>query len=194
LLTISGISADGMTITLSRPLTYDHLGARDLNGVLDHLPHVADLTRNVVVRSENASGNRGQVLFTYRADVDVQYVQFTGLGRTRNSAFDDTTFDANGNVTHVATNQTDRTPVASRQLFGPVTAQADGYQYTFVGNSAFCPLNPMPFVWGININDSDYGLIKDNVLYNWAGAALVAETGSETGNVIDHNFSAFTTG
>jgi hypothetical protein len=194
LVTISGISADGKTITLSAPLSYSHMGARDVNGVLDHLPHVADLTRNVVVKSESASGNRGQVLFTYRADVDVQYVQFTGLGRTRNSAFDDTTFDANGNVTHVGANQSDRNPVQFRHLFGPVAAQTNGYQYTFVGNSIFCPLNPMPFVWGININDSDYGLIKDNVLYNWAGAALVAETGAETGNVIDHNFSAFTTG
>lgn len=192
--TISAVSADGKTITLSAALNYDHPGARDVNGVLDHLPHVANLTRNVVVKSESATGNRGEVLFTYRADVDVRYVQFAGLGRTRVGAVDDTTFDANGNVTHLGTNQGDRNPVQFRHLFGPATAQTNGYQYTFVGNSVFCPLNPMPFVWGVNINDSHYGLIKDNVLYNWAGAALVAETGSETGNVIDHNFSLLTTG
>src|SRR5712664_2451728 len=102
-------------------------------------------------------------MFTYRADVDIQYVTFAGLGRTRNSGPDDTTFDASGNVTHVGANQRDRNAVQFRHLFGPVAAQADGYQYTFVGNSIFCPLNPMPFAWGININDSHYGLIKDNV-------------------------------
>src|SRR5690349_4230577 len=45
--TIQAISADGRTITLSTPLTYDHIGARDGAGVLDFLPHVANLTRNV---------------------------------------------------------------------------------------------------------------------------------------------------
>jgi len=41
----------GLTLTMSSGLQYDHLGARDLNGVLDFLPHVGNLTRNVIVRS-----------------------------------------------------------------------------------------------------------------------------------------------
>src|SRR5439155_809463 len=179
---------------LSASLLHDHLGARDVSGNLDFLPHVANLTRNVVVKSESATGYRGHVMFTYRADVDIQYVQFSGLGRTKNQALDNTTFDANGNVIHIGTNEEDRNPVQFRHLFGPTTAQADGYQYTFVGNSIFCPISPMTFVWAINVNDSDYGWIKDNVLYNWAGAGIVTKTGSEIGNVIEHNFSAFTTG
>jgi hypothetical protein len=192
--TISAISGDGLTITLSAPLAYNHLGARGINGSLDFLPHVANTSRSVVVRSESASGNRGHVLFTYRADVNVQYVQFAGLGRTRNSADDNTTFGSSGTVTHVGTNQEDRNPVQFRHLFGPTTPQANGFQYTFVGNSVTCPLNPMPFIWGINVNDSHYGLLKDNVLFNWAGASFVTKTGSETGNVIDHNMVVRTTG
>lgn len=193
-LNIAAISADGLTITLSAALKYDHLGAHDVNGGLTFLPHVVNLTRNVVVRSESATGNRGSVMFTYRADVDIQYVQFSGLGRTKNGAVNDTTFDANGNVTNVGSNQEDRNPVQFRHLFGPATPQADGYQYTFVGNSVFCPISPMPFAWGVNINDSDYGLIKDNVIYNWAGAGLITKTGSEVYNMIDHNIVVFTTG
>ncbi len=188
--TIAAISADGLTITLSSPLQFNPPGARDGNGVLEFLPHVANRSRNVVVRSEKATGTRGHVLFTYRADVDVRYVNFGGLGRTRIDPDDDTTFDANGLVTHIGTNQGDRNAVQFRHLIGPSSTPANGYQYTFVGNAVTCPLDPMPFLWGINVNDSHYGLIKDNVLWNWAGAGLVTKTGSESFNVIEHNMAA----
>jgi PKD repeat protein len=193
-LTIQGISADGLTLTLAAPLQFDHLGGHDAAGKLAFLPHVADLTRNVVVRSANARGNRGQVTFTYRADVDVRYVGFFGLGRTKIDEIDNTTFDDSGSVTHYGTNEADRNPVQFRNLFGPTSAQANGYQYTFVGNTVFCPLDPMPFIWGINVNNSHYGLIQDNVVDNWAGAGIVTETGAETGNLIDHNFVIDVTG
>jgi hypothetical protein len=52
----------------------------------------------------------------------------------------------------------------------------------------------MPFVWGINVNDSHYGLIQGNVLYNWAGAGLVTKTGSESYNVIADNLVVRTSG
>src|SRR4029077_13484860 len=44
--TVQAISADGTTLTLNSALQYDHLGARDLNNVLEFLPHVGNLTRN----------------------------------------------------------------------------------------------------------------------------------------------------
>ncbi|MCI0682531.1 MAG: G8 domain-containing protein [Gemmataceae bacterium] len=175
-LTIQDISPDGLVITLQSALAFDHRGARDINGVLDSMPHVANRSRNVIVKSESASGNRGHVIFTYRADVNVQYVQFGGLGRSTGS------------------NQDDRNAIQFRHLLGPAAPQTNGYQYTFVGNSVFCPLNPMPFIWGINVNDSHYGLIADNVLFNWAGAALVTKTGAEIGNVIERNIVIRTTG
>ena len=82
---IAAISPDGKTVTLASPLQYNHIGARDGEGVLDYLPHVANLTRNVVFESEDPNGTRGHVMFTYRADVDVRYVGFTDLGRTLES-------------------------------------------------------------------------------------------------------------
>jgi hypothetical protein len=57
--TIAGISADRKTITLAAPLQFDHPGARNGDDVLEFLPHVADRTRNVTVKSESASGTRG---------------------------------------------------------------------------------------------------------------------------------------
>src|SRR5262249_35461741 len=65
-LTIQAISADQRTLTLTAPLQFDHFGAYDPSGVLDFLPHVADLTRNVVLRSQSSLGTRGTAMFTNR--------------------------------------------------------------------------------------------------------------------------------
>ncbi|MCI0641905.1 MAG: PKD domain-containing protein [Gemmataceae bacterium] len=193
-LTIQAISADGRTLTLSSPLSFDHIGARNGDGVLEFLPHVGNLTRNIVVRSQSATGTRGYAMFTQRADVDIRYAQFAGLGRTSQQNFDNTTYDIAGNVTHVGTNQAGRYPVYFNHLIGPTTSPQNGYQYTFMGNSVTCPLDPMPFRWGITVNDSHYGLISDNVLYNWAGAGIVTEAGNESFNVFQRNFVVATRG
>src|SRR5690606_759337 len=65
---------------------------------------------------------------------------------------------------------------------------ANGYQFTFEGNSVTCPVDPMPYRWGITVHDSHFGLIRGNVLYNWAGSGIVLEGGNETGNVVEGNF------
>ncbi len=194
MLTIQAISADSRTITFSQPIQYDHLGARNGDGVLEYLPYAGNVTRNVVIHSQSATGTRAYTMFTGRADVDIRYAQFGGLGRSTIDLFDDTKYDSNGNVTHIATNQEGRYPITFNHLIGPASGPADGYQYTFVGNSVLCPLNPMKFRWGIDIHGSHYGLIQDNVLYNWAGAGIITEDGSESYNVIDHNYVLRMTG
>src|SRR5262249_36809257 len=135
-----------------------------------------------------AHGTRGYVLFTDRANVDIRYAQFTGLGRTTAAELDDTTYDNQGKVNHVGSNQQDRYAVNFNHLYGPANAPADDYHYTIVGNSVFCPITPMMFRWGISLNDSHYGLIQDNVLYNWSGGGIVAPLGNESYNLISKNF------
>lgn len=179
--TITAISADGKTLTLSAPLQFNHLGNSEF------LPHVAAISRNVLVKSENSLGNRGYALFTQRADIDIQFAQFAGLGRTTKDAFDNTTYDTQGNVSHVGTNQQNRYPVSFFHLMGPSQA-AGQYQYRFEGNSVVCMMNPFTFRWGIDINDSHYGLINNNVVYNWAGSGIAVESGNETGNVFSNNY------
>ncbi|MBI3408456.1 MAG: hypothetical protein HY040_08895 [Planctomycetes bacterium] len=186
---VASVSADGLTLTLTTPLQFNHPGAYDGNGVLNFLPEVANRTHNVVVRSESAPGNRGHVMFTYHADIDIRYASFAGLGRTTIDPIDNTTVDSSGAVTHVGTNENDRNPVNFDHLFGPSTIPADGYQYTFLGNAVFCPMPSIRYKWGITITDSHYGLIQDNFIYNWAGSGLVTEQGNESYNVIAHNFS-----
>jgi hypothetical protein len=179
--TIAAISTNGLTITLAAPLAYDHLGARNANGVLEFLPHVSNITRNVVVKSQSSLGTRGHVVFTNRADLDVRYVQFAGLGRTKIGELGEGF-------------SKDRTPVQFRHLFGPQTAQVNGYQYTFIGNSVVCLMNDYTFAWGINVNDSHYGLIQGNVSHNWAAAGFVTRTGNESYNVIENNLVVGTGG
>src|SRR5204863_598575 len=77
-LTIASVS--GTQVTLTGALAFDHIGARDANGHLDFLPHVGNLSRNVIVRSQNGSGTRGHTIAMHRADVDIRYVRFQQLG------------------------------------------------------------------------------------------------------------------
>lgn len=79
---ISSIS--GATVTLTTTLTYDHPGWRDGDGVLSaYLPHVMNLTRGVIIKSENASGVRGHTMCMEQADADYQNCAFFELGRTK---------------------------------------------------------------------------------------------------------------
>jgi PKD repeat protein len=137
MVTVAAISSDGLTLTLSSPLLYDHLGWHDANGVVQDLPHVADLSHNVIIHSESPTGVRGQVLFTYRATVNVENAAFVDLGRTTNAAFDNTTFASDGSVSHIGTNEGGRYSVQFLHLMGPATPSPNSYQYLFGGNAVY---------------------------------------------------------
>jgi hypothetical protein len=174
---VQAISADGKTVTLNTGLQYDHLGARDLNNVLDFLPHVGNLTRNVVVRSESATGTRGHAIMTHMAEADVRYVLFKDMGRTTYLPLNTTT------------NAIGRYPIHMHHLSGPMATPANGYQFTLLGNAVDGGSVETKFKWGITVHGSHYGSIKDNVVYNYNGAAIATEDGSESFNVFDHNFA-----
>ena len=207
LLTLASVSADGLTLTLSAPLQYDHLGARGArhnnpvinrlaanhgsdwlatapvagdtrNDVLDFLPHVSNLTHNVVIRSQSAVGTRGHVVFTNNADVDIHSAQFTGLGRT---TYSDpvTDFDQG------------RYPVQFRHLSDKPTS---GPRFIFADSSVFCPLAQHTFRWGIAVQDSRNGVLSGNTLYNWSGSGFVVEDEASRGNLIEKNFNVQTNG
>jgi hypothetical protein len=184
-LTVQSVSADGLTVTLTAPLAFDHLGARDINGALSYLPQVMNVSRNVMVASQDVatgvSDTRGYTLFTYRANVNVQNAGFCELGRTTGSNVDD------------------RTPMTLHNLLGPTTPQANGYQFTLVGNvvNANCVIctdgttnlaTPSKYQWGIVLNNSYYGLIQNNDVYNVYGAGIGVEDGSSSYNRFDGNF------
>jgi dienelactone hydrolase len=177
------LRAVNSTVLTTSALQFTHKGARDGDGKLDFLPHVGNLSRNVIIRSANPSGVRGHVLFTGRANVDLRYTLFKDLGRTTIQPLDMTTFSTAGQVTHLGTNQIGRYALHMHHHVGPVTTPANGYQFTLVGNAIDGALK-----WGITVHNAHYGLIADNVVYNAAGSGIVTEDGSESFNVFERNF------
>jgi hypothetical protein len=180
---VQSVSADGRTLTLTVPLSFDHRGARDANNTptitsdnIALLPHVGNLTRNVIIRSENPAGTRGHTLFTHRSSVSLRYAQFQDLGRTRATELDATT------------NHIGRYPLHIHQLWGPVNPSNTGYQFVVQGNAINDSLK-----WPIAVHGSHFGLIKQNVVFGGAqltGAGIAIEDGTETENVFEQNFVA----
>ena len=179
---IASISSN--QVTLAAPLRHDHKGARDGLGKLDFLPHVGNVTRNVVIRSENPEGTRGHMIFIYHANVDLRYVEVRDMGRTKMGVLDNSEFDNSGRLTKFGTNQIGRYAIHFHHDFGPKVAPASGYQFTLIGNA----VNGAP-KWGVTVHNSHYGLVRDNVVYNTRGAGIVTEDGTESFNTFDHNFA-----
>jgi hypothetical protein len=186
-LTIAAV--EGNRITLSTPLRFDHKGARNAEGKLEFLPHIGNLSRNIVIRSENPQGTRGHMIFMSRSDVDLRYVEVRDMGRTRLGVLDNTEFNEDGTAAKLGTNQIGRYAIHFHHYFGPRATPADGYQFTVVG----CSVDSTP-KWGVTVHDSHYGLVQDNVVYNTHGAGIVTEDGTESYNVFEHNFAMRSTG
>jgi len=117
-------------------------------------------------------------------DVDIRYALFKDLGRTRMGVLHNTEFAADGTVRRVGTNQIGRYSIHFHHAFGPRDGRPDGYQFTLVGNAVDDASK-----WGITVHNSHYGLIRDNVVYNSRGAAIVTEDGNESYNIFERNFA-----
>jgi hypothetical protein len=176
-------NAAGTSLALTAATQFPHPGARDANDVLNFLPHVGNLSRNVIVRSEAPTGVRGHILFNYRANVDIRYALLKDLGRTTIQLLDSTTLDSGNHATHVGSNQIGRYSLHMHHVFGPTTTPANGYQFTLIGNAIDGGTK-----WGITVHNSHYGLISDNVIYDADGVGIMTEDGSESYNVFERNF------
>jgi hypothetical protein len=191
-LTLADVSGDGLTLTLTKPLQFDHKGARDADGTLKFLPHVGNLSRTVTFRSANPKGVRGHVMATDHADVHLQFTRFADLGRTLLDAIDDTTYSFGSTAAHVGKNVRGRYPLHLHHLSGPVRSSSapppDGYQCHLVGNAVDGGSTAYPQKWGLVVHDTFYCLVQQNVVYNVNGGGIVLEAGTEGFNVIDGNF------
>ena len=179
---------DGNTVTLNQSLGYDHRGAKLPDGRLQYLPHLGNLSRNVVLRSENPDGVRGHVAFLARADVSVRYARFQNMGRTTNSALDQTVIE-DGILTHVGTNPSGRYALHFHHVIGPLNPTNTGYQFQAVGNALDGGLK-----WSLVVHASHFGLIAENFVYDTVGGGIVTEDGSEAFNRFDGNFVVKTSG
>lgn len=179
------IGITGAILTLDRPLTFDHPGAReDGIGAPVILAHVANLTRSITFRSENPDGTRGHVAFTGAAWVSIQHACFRDLGRTLAvPQLDDTLLNSYGQVEHLGTNQRGRYALHSHHLWGPTGLPASQPQFLLRGN---CVRDSRKH--GIVVHASHDGLIEENVVVRAYGAGVIGETGEER-NTFRRNFS-----
>jgi hypothetical protein len=64
-------AGDVVRINSGHIVTYD-TGERCGHRVLEFLPHIGNLSRNVVIRSENPNGTRGHTMFVDRVALDLR--------------------------------------------------------------------------------------------------------------------------
>lgn len=174
----------GNVVTLKTPAAFDHLGFNDAHTGLSRYPHVCNLTRDVVIRSENPNGNRGHLAWHHRGYVDLRWTEFRDMGRTKNDEENDETVIAeDGTILWTADNQRGRYPIHSHHSFGTPGGRTDSpYQSTVLGNV----VRNAPS-WGIVSHGSHYAQISQNVIYGATGSGIMEEDGTEYANEITEN-------
>lgn len=168
-------SINGNVVTLDRPLTYDHEGAR-----ADLKAYVANYSRNIAFETENADNlpnyQRGHVMLGMSDDIVVKFAEFTDLGRTDKSV---RSFDV-GSLQSTASDTNVR---ARYPLHLHHTGVDDPSNPAILeGNAVWGSPG-----WGVVQHDAN-AILSDNAAYDVFGAAFVAEAGNETGRW-DHNIS-----
>lgn len=171
----------GRTVSLSKPLDFAHLTQTDPDGGIILLPPVANLTRNITVRSENPDGTRG-----HTADVGMTAMwcicwnQLSGLGRTKAEPL-------NSAINHIAgTNQVGR--------YTDHHHHAMGFGSSSTGNVLRGPGGSTTGKWGLVIHGTHDALITENIAIDFFGAGFVTEDGYEVRNTYLKNFAAYNLG
>jgi len=139
--------------------------------------HVGNLTRNVVIFSENRDlARRGHLMFMHTRNVDVNYAGFYGLGRSdKKMVVNDVEVDGDGVlVDGTGTNPRGRYSVH----FHRNGVHRSGEPARVHGSVVVDSLG-----WGF-VNHSSYVQFSDNVAYNVDGAAFVTEAGDEIGSFV----------
>ena len=178
---------NGSSITFNKPLNYNHRVARDAENNIVAYPHIGNLSRNVIIRSQNPEGIRGHTVYFGSANIDIRYARFSGLGRTTLADLDNSLVKYENNnlsVFSIGKNQIGRYSVHFHHVEGPHNASNSGYQFKVIGNSIDNGKR-----WGVVVHGSNYGDISDNFAYNIPGPSFVTEDGSESYNRFNNNFS-----
>ena len=171
---------DGTQVMLSKPLDFAHDQITDPNGALVLRPRVVNLTRNILIRSENPDGVRGHTADVGRgANWDIRYNEFRGLGRTKRVPLDDTVLG-----THLGTNQRGKYAEHHHHVQSAPTCTDVGNVYNGLGGGK----------WGLVTHDTSDTLIERNVAVDFPGAGFITEDGYEVRNVFRSNFAAYSLG
>jgi hypothetical protein len=179
---VSIAGATGTTVTLSKPLDFEHESIRDPNGTVVLRPRVAHLSRSFVIRSENPAGTRGHTAnIGPNASWDIRYNQFVGVGRTKGETLDNTAEDP----AHIGTNQIGKYADHDHHTGSSLLVrQHIGNTYDGLGGSK----------WAVVVHGSHDILVEENVCVDFQGGCFATEDGYEVRNVFRRNVAAYSTG
>ncbi|MEO1259805.1 MAG: G8 domain-containing protein [Bacteroidota bacterium] len=176
-------SIAGTTIHLTSPLLKSHKAPAEAS---DLDVHVANLTRNIRISSENksvAAKRRGHIMFMHHLNVDVRYVELDHLGRTdKIQGLDDYMWP--DLEEHASFNPPQ----------GDFTNPRGRYSLHFHRGGVDPALAPA-HIEGVTVNnDPGWGFVNHssrvdfikNVSYDVVGGAFNTEAGDETGSFIEN--------
>ena len=173
-------SINGNTIGLDTPLNIDHIPppGQNLN------VHVANLSRNVVLESENESiDRRAHIMFMHSLNVSLEYVRMFKLGRTDKRVQVDDWYFPN--------------LVADEYVFGNRTNIRGRYSCHFHRGGVNPNTTTAALIKGCVVeNDPGWAYVNhssnvdfiDNVSYDVVGGAFQTESGDEIGSFV-HNIA-----
>lgn len=168
---IQSLSGDGCTVTLDKPLVYQHGGIFGFDGAVP----VANLSRNVIVESEMVDdvSRRGHVMFMHTYDVVIDGALFREMGRTSVAGTLTSPEVKDGKlVLGTDANTIGRYAVHFHIRWGATYKQAPFH----VRN---CAVVGSPKL-GV-VNHGGHGWIDNNVGYRIRGSHFFTENGSEIG-------------
>lgn len=172
------LAISGVTVSLSRPIDFAREAIRNPDGDVLQRPVVGNVTRNIVIRSENPAGTRGHTadigpLMSY----DIRGNQFVGVGRTTMDALDNTTA---GGAT-IGTNQIGK--YASHAHHGGASSAVR----QLIGNSF---IGTYGSKWAHAVHVTHHTTVQDNICVEFQGGCFVTEDGPEQSNVFQGNLAA----
>lgn len=171
---IEAMSIGSTSVGFSKGLDFEHDSVRWDSRTIEE-PYVANLSRNVVIRSENPN-NPGHIAFVgHAASWDLRYFELVEVGRTKNSPLDSTS------GSHIGTNQIGRYALHFHHTNG---------QGSLVRGAVIRRTSK----WGIAIHNTDDVVIEDAVCVDAPGACYVTEEGNEDRFTFRRVFSAYNAG
>lgn len=174
-LALLGIDGDAVLV---RPLAFGHLLPATTAPLERPLQiHLANLSRNAIVRSEStALDRRGHVMFMHMDDVEIEYGAFLDLGRTdKKVRINDVLFDNNDQViAGTGTNPRGRYAIHFHRAGVVNDGQAALVRGSVVERSPG---------WGFTNHSSSVNF-EDNVSYDVDGSGFATEAGDEIGSFV----------
>lgn len=155
----------GNVVSWTTGLSHAYTTARDHDSVVERFPMVANMTRDILIKSESAVGTRGHIIISDAGIANLDGVSFQDLGRTTTATLDPVTNHIGRYALHF-----------HHSTSSDITA----------GTITNCVIERAT-KWGIVVHHSNYKRVTGTVVFDANGWGIGFEDGTEHHNVLDDN-------